>query len=185
LYCARVKGKSDFYADVHEQIRLRPDPVTDGEAILQFIKISCDAAQEDLTDFFKAWGLLTPVDFRGKYSGYGSGNLTLTCTPKQIEEVVHYAKKYPKPSVKVQYIHDDCVDAYRNNAKLAEGAVEVNNNIIHLKGWKQVAVFEVYDQDKPVFITPNDKFKLPESVRNPVIYAVSARGEKTEVKYKK
>jgi hypothetical protein len=185
LYCAQVKGNTDFYADVHEQIRLHHDPLTDGEAILRFIKISCDAAKEDLTDFFKAWGLLIPVDFHGKYSGYGSGSLTLTCTSQQIEEVVRYAKKYPKPAVKLQYIHDDCINAYRNNAKLVESDVEVNNDIIRLKGWKEVVVCEVYDSDKLTFITPNDKFKIPNSVKNPVIYAVSARGEKIEVKIKK
>lgn len=180
LYCARVKGKTGFYADVHEQIRLLPDPVIDSDAILQFVKICCDAAKEDLTDFFQAWGLLTPVNYRGKYAGYGSGDLTLAATPKQIEEVVRYAGQYPKPAVKVQYIHDGCIEAYRNCAKIEAGDVEINGNRVLLNGWKQVAVFEIYDDNKLAFITPNTKFRIPASIKNPEIYAVSAQGEKTK-----
>jgi hypothetical protein len=180
LYCSHVQGKTDFYADVHEQVRLLPDPRNDGEAQLQFIKICCDAAREDLTDFFKAWGMLTPVDYSGNYSGYGSGNLTLTCTPEQIDEIVRYAKKYPRPAVNVQYIHDDCVDIYRNSAKIVEGAAERNGNTVKLDGWKNVAVFEVYDGEKPVLITPHAEFSIPSSAKDPVIYAVSAKGDRVK-----
>lgn len=182
LYCSRVRGKTGFYADVHEQVRLRPDPRDDGDAQLQFIQICCDAAKEDLTGFFKAWGMLTPVDYKGNYSGYGSGSLALTCTPEQIEETVRYAGKYPKPAVNVQYIHDDCVDAYRNDAKIVKGTMEQNGNAVKLNGWKNVAVFEVCDHEKPVFVSPHAEFRIPSQVENPVIYAVSAGGDKVKAK---
>ncbi len=179
LYYAQVKGNTDFYADVHEQVRLRPDPVTDSEAILAFVKICCDAAGEDLTDFFKTWGLLRAVDYKGNYEGYGSGQLTLACTQAQVDEVVRYAKKYPKPVMNLQYIHDDCVDAFRKSAKLSKGTITVDKSRIKLTGWENVAVFEVYDGDKLVFITPKTEFNIPSSVNQPVIYAVPAKG-KTE-----
>jgi hypothetical protein len=178
LYCSRVKGKTDFYADVHEQIRLRPNPATDGEAILQFVKICCDAAKEDLTDFFNAWGILTALDYKGNYAGYGGGNLTLTCTPEQVEELVRYAKKYPKPPENLPYIHDDCIDVYKNKTSIVKGTVEISGNRAILKGWKNVAVFEVYDNDKLVFVTPHADVSIPASVTNPVIYAVSAGAAK-------
>jgi hypothetical protein len=180
LYCSRVKGKTDFYADVHEQVRILPDPDNDGDAQLQFIKICCDVAKEDLTDFFKAWGMLTAVDYKGNYAGYGSGNLTLTCTPEQIDETIRYARKYPKPAVNVQYIHDECITAYRNNAKIVKGTTELNKERVKLNGWKNVAVIEVYDDDKPVFVTPHTECKIA-SVKNPVVYAVSAKGDKVKV----
>jgi hypothetical protein len=181
LYRSKVKGQTDFYADVHEQIRLNPDPVNDGDTQLKFIKICCDVAKEDLTDFFKAWGMLTPTDYVGKYSGYGSGGLTLICTPEQIDELVRYAGKYPKPAMNVQYIHDDCVDAYKKGAKITEGTAKINGNRAQLKGWKNVAVFEVYDDDKLVLITPHTEIKMPAGIKNPVIYAVSVKGEKIPV----
>ncbi|MDR1631534.1 MAG: M60 family metallopeptidase [Dysgonamonadaceae bacterium] len=183
LYYAQIKGQTDFYADVHEQIRLRPDPADDGEAILQFIRICCDVAKEDLTDFFNAWGLLRPVNYVGKYSGYGSGDLRLKSSPKQIEDVVRYAKKYPKPEMHLQYIHDDCKDIYRNYAGIIEGFAEKDlSNNVRMKGWKHVAVFEVYDADKLVFVTPKTEFKIPATVKNPAIYAISAKGEKMKAK---
>jgi hypothetical protein len=178
LYYSRVKGQTDFYADVHEAIRTRPDPKTDSRAILEFIKICCDVAEEDLTDFFKTWGLLVPVDYEGTYSGYGSGKLTLESTPEQIEAVVRYAEKYPKPAMNLHYIHDDCVDAYRNNAKLVKGSIEIDGKHIKSDGWKNVVVFEVYDNNKLVFVSPKPEFMLPAPVKNPVIYAVSAKGER-------
>ena len=32
----------------------------DGERQMNFIRLCCDAAQEDLTEFFEQWGLMTP-----------------------------------------------------------------------------------------------------------------------------
>ena len=181
LYYAQVKGQIDFYADVHEQIRQRPNPLSDGEAILAFVKICCDVAGEDLTDFFKAWGLLRAVDYQGNYEGYGSGRLTLECTPAQVKEVVNYAKKYPKPMMNLQYIHDDCVDAFRRDAKLSKGRAAIDKGVVKLTGWQNVTVFEVYDGKQLVLITPKDTFKAPSTVRMPVIYAVPVKGKRERV----
>ncbi|MDR0699537.1 MAG: M60 family metallopeptidase [Tannerella sp.] len=183
LYYSQVKGQADFYADVHEQVRLRPNPTTDGEAQLQFIKICCDVAKEDLTDFFKAWGMLTPVDYKEAYSGYGGGRLTLTCTPEQIDEVTRYGGKYPKPAAVVQYIHDGCIEAFRKEADLIKGSAEASGNSVKMKGWKNVAVFEVYDSDKLILVTPHAEFVLPatvEAAATLTIYAVSVKGKKVK-----
>jgi hypothetical protein len=180
LYYSHVKNRSDFYADVHEQIRLRPNPADDGIAQLEFIRICCDVAREDLTDFFKTWGLLTAFDsdVKGYYDYYPAEHFK--CTQQQIDEIVRYAKKYPKPAHNLQYIHEGCLEAFQRNAKIEKGAVEHTGNTLNLTGWKNVAVFEVCDGEKPVFISPKSDFTMPEIV-NPVIYAVPAKGEKIRI----
>ena len=152
LYYSHVKGYKDFYADVHEQVRQRPNPSNDSEAILAFIKICCDVAKEDLTDFFKIWGLLTSKD------------------------LMRDAQKYPKPAMNLHYIHDDCVEDFRNDRSLSKGTIEIDSKKVKLADWKNVAVFEVYDDKKLVFITPKTEFDIPSSVNKPVIYAVPVKG---------
>lgn len=107
LYFAHAKGYHDFYKDVHEQIRLNPDPSTDGECQLAFVKVVCDVAQTDLTEFFQAWGFLTPIDM--DINDYGVRNLKIT--QEQIDEVLDYiaGKNYPAPTKPVQYITDNTV----------------------------------------------------------------------------
>jgi hypothetical protein len=179
LYYSVVKNRSDFYADVHEQIRRRPDPTDDGTAQLEFIRICCDVAREDLTDFFKAWGLLTAFDseVKGYYDYYPTEHFK--CTQQQIDEIVRYAKKYPKPTHNLQYIHEGCLEAFKQNKKIEKGAVERTGYVI--TAWKNVAAFEVYDGEKPVFISPKSDFSMPENITKPVIYAVPAKGEKIRI----
>jgi hypothetical protein len=71
LYFAR-NGKPDFYADVMEAMRDRPDAGRGNDSIrnqFEFVKICCDVAELDLTDFFEKWGFfwvgeLTVKDYR-------------------------------------------------------------------------------------------------------------------------
>lgn len=181
LYYAQVKGQTDFYADVHEQLRRYPNPTSDSEAILAFIRICCDVSGEDLTDFFKSWGLLRAVEYQGNYEGYGSGSLVLSCTPEQVEKLVSYAKKYPKPAANLQYIHDDCVNLFQKGATLSKGSVKIEKNKVTLTDWKNAVVFEVYDKKQFIFVSTKNEFTIPASVSKPVIYAVPAKGKKLKI----
>ena len=113
LYFAHAQSYTDFYKDVHEQIRLNPDPPTDGECQLEFVRIVCDVAQTDMTEFFQAWGFLTPVDM--DIHEYGVTR-NMKITQEQIDELIGYiaAKGYPAPSQPVQYITDNTVGDYVN-----------------------------------------------------------------------
>jgi hypothetical protein len=69
LYLMDALGKADFYKDVYQKVRENPDPVAssngstmDGMCQLQFVKIVCEVAQLDMTQFFIDWGFLRPVD---------------------------------------------------------------------------------------------------------------------------
>lgn len=185
LYNSDVKGQKDFYADVHEQIRINPDPETDAEAQLQFMKICCDAAKTDFTDFFEKWGLLTVID--ENVSDHSSipnqvyGRKDFTITKKDIDALKKHAGKYKKPDVNMHYLHDECIAAFKNAGKIKKGAVEKDGNQIRLSGWENVAVYEVYDNGKLVFVTPFASFKLPDNISKPVIRAVPAKGESVVV----
>jgi hypothetical protein len=68
LYMMDVLGKEDFYKDVYQKVRVNPDPTKsangstmDGMCQLEFVKIVCEVAQLDMTEFFTDWGFLRPV----------------------------------------------------------------------------------------------------------------------------
>ncbi|MCC8144979.1 MAG: M60 family metallopeptidase [Bacteroidales bacterium] len=184
LYNADVKGNKDFYADVHEQIRLNPIPETDGEAQVQFMKICCDAAKTDFTDFFIKWGMLLPIGEtltdHSSIQNQVYSRKSFTITQQQVDDLIKYAQKYKKPEDNVHYIHDtseECVKAFIREANIKEGEIIKNNKNVDMTGWENVIVFEVYDGDKLVFVTPSSSFQLPENIKEPIIYAVPAKGK--------
>jgi hypothetical protein len=111
LYFAEVRGYKDFYKDVHEQIRIKPNPPTDGLCQLEFVKTVCDVAQLNMLEFFEAWGFLTPID--QDINDYGVRRLTVT--QEQIDEVINYVNQqgYPAPLAEVHYITDNMVNDFK------------------------------------------------------------------------
>ena len=100
-------GRPDFYADVMEEMRKRPDAGTGDESIknqLEFVKICCDVAKLDLTDFFDKWGFFwvgqIAVDDYGKYH--------FTITQQMVDETKSYVarKNYPKPATDLTLTED-------------------------------------------------------------------------------
>ncbi|MHC4198992.1 MAG: M60 family metallopeptidase, partial [Planctomycetota bacterium] len=106
LYFSR-NGKPDFYADVMEEMRGRPDVGRGNESIrnqFEFVKICCDVAKLDLTDFFDKWGFfwvgkITVNDYR-KYN--------YAITQKMVDDTKSYIarKKYKKPAEDITLIED-------------------------------------------------------------------------------
>ncbi|MCY2953389.1 MAG: M60 family metallopeptidase [Planctomycetota bacterium] len=106
LYFSR-NGRPDFYADVMEQMRLRPNAGSGDDSIrnqFEFVKICCDVAELDLTDFFEKWGFfwvgeLTLNDYR-KYH--------YTITQQVVDDAKSYIakKQYKSPAVDITTIED-------------------------------------------------------------------------------
>lgn len=95
-------GVPDFYPDVMEEMRRRPDAGKGNDSILnhfQFIEICCDVTQIDLTDFFDQWGFFhvgeIMVDDYGPYR--------FLVTQETVDEVKARiaAKNYPKPGTDI------------------------------------------------------------------------------------
>jgi len=106
LYFSR-NGKPDFYADVMEQMRLRPDAGRGNDSIrnqFEFVKICCDVGKTDLTDFFEKWGFfwvgeLTVKDYR---------TYKFKITEKMVNDTKGYiaGKKYKKPTEDLTLLED-------------------------------------------------------------------------------
>lgn len=92
-------GRPDFYADVMEELRRRPHAGTRNDAIrnqFEFVKICCDVAKLDLTDFFDKWGFFWVGDLSvGDYGKY-----KYAITQQMVDDVRSYVaqKKYGKPA---------------------------------------------------------------------------------------
>jgi hypothetical protein len=112
LYFGIAQKQTDFYKDIHEQIRINPNPPTDGECQIAFVKIACDVAKTDLTEFFEAWGFLKPIDII--FDDYG--NKRFYISQAQVDAAKEYIaqKGYPKPTHTIQNITDATVSNYEN-----------------------------------------------------------------------
>jgi len=106
LYFAR-HGKPDFYADVMEQMRRRPDAGRGNDSIrnqFEFVKICCDVAKLDLTDFFEKWGFF----YVGEITVRDYGTYHFKITQQMVDDVKSYIAKqgYQKPDEDITLIED-------------------------------------------------------------------------------
>lgn len=91
-------GHPDFYPDVMEEMRKRPDAGSGKDSInnqFEFIKICCDVTKTDLTDFFEKWGFFWVGELTVKdYSNY-----KFNITQKMVDDTRAYiaGKGYKKP----------------------------------------------------------------------------------------
>ncbi|RTZ46466.1 hypothetical protein EJ377_19875 [Chryseobacterium arthrosphaerae] len=120
---------------------------------MNFVKNTCDAVQEDLTDFFTNTGFLRPVD--GTMDDYVSQQLTIT--QSMIDDVKSYvlSKGYAKPvSPVINYISANSVSTFKNLLPVSGitgvGAQIISNTngrflLIDNAQWTNAVAFETYD----------------------------------------
>ncbi len=106
LYFSR-HGKPDFYADVMEEMRRRPDAGRGKDSIrnqFEFVKICCDVGKLDLTDFFDKWGFFLVGDLTVK--DYVDFHYQIT--QQMVDDTRSYiaSKKYEKPTEDITLIED-------------------------------------------------------------------------------
>ncbi len=140
-------GKRYFYGDVFEKVRNTDESsLSHGEMQINFVKNTCDAVQQDLSDFFIKIGMLKAVN---KYfDDYTSAQKTIT--QSMIDEAISHAAQYPKPETDyIHYISGNSVDAYKNK-KQVSGTYQtgisgtISKKIVHSE-WQNVVVFETYE----------------------------------------
>lgn len=197
LYFGNVLGqtplqqddKGGFYPDVYEYVRTHPDLNTAGEQQTEFVYICSQVAQMDLTDFFTKWGFLTPVETT--IDDYGNGQVKVT--QARVEEIKQRVASlnYPQPNVALEYITDNNWKLYQNPQPVIEGQAMRSGNTLKMTDWKNVVAYEVTNKEgKKIFISEGILF--PDAAASFTIntdweegfkvYAVSASGERTEVK---
>ncbi|MBQ1254113.1 MAG: M60 family metallopeptidase [Alistipes sp.] len=95
LYNTKVMGREDFYPDMYHIMRTSNDiPEDYGARQLNFVKVCCDVAKEDLTEFFEKWGFFTVCD--EIIDDYG--NKRLLITEDMVKQIKDHAAQYPKPT---------------------------------------------------------------------------------------
>ena len=182
LYVSDVLGKEDVYKDIYEHVRVNPDLKTPGENQLEFVYRASKASGLDLTDFFRKWGFLKPVDV--EIDDYGKGRLVVT--EAQANKVVERVKALglPKPSAAFEYITDNTVEVYKKNQNIGKGTATISGNTITTSGWTNVVAYEVYINDKLTYVSPNSKFTVKNGLGDKYkVYAISAKGDRVEVSF--
>ena len=108
-YYHRCGFKPDFWPTLFQLLRDDPLPSEysakedPGASQLKFAEKACEAAGEDLTDFFETWGFFRPIDVN--YEQYGSCRYTVTEAMIEASRARIAAKNYPK-AAPMQYIED-------------------------------------------------------------------------------
>jgi hypothetical protein len=106
LYFAK-NGRPDFYADVMEEMRRRPDAGRGHDSIrnqFEFVKICCDVARLDLTDFFEKWGFFWVGALTVKDYGTSQFHITQPMVDDTKSQVAN--KRYPKPDTEISLLED-------------------------------------------------------------------------------
>ena len=104
LYYHQAEKNMSFYPTLFQE--LRKDPLelwknTDNSS-LKFVRKVCEVAQEDLTDFFTAWGFFEPCTLT--IDDYGTYDLTVT--QEDIDKTLAEIAKYPKKNREILFIED-------------------------------------------------------------------------------
>lgn len=184
LYMDYVLGKTDFYKDVYEYVRINPDLSTDGERQIEFAYNCSKAARLDLTDFFVKWGFLKPGTYKFNDT-YTDGEVTVTET--QINTLKNRIKTlgYSSPQHKLEYLCDDNLEVYKKNATVVTGTATRSGSKLSMSGWQNVAVYKVCDNvGKPIFVSPQSSFTVGGSLPNGFrVYAIAANGTETQVTF--
>lgn len=108
-YYHRCGFKPDFWPKLFQLLREDPLPSEfssnddPGASQLKFAEKACEAAGEDLTDFFETWGFFRPIDVN--YDQYGSARYRVTDDMIAATKARIAAKNYPK-AAPMQYIED-------------------------------------------------------------------------------
>ncbi|MCT2560507.1 M60 family metallopeptidase [Chryseobacterium herbae] len=164
--------------------------VSNGELLLNFVKNTCDAVQEDLTGFFIKTGFLKPIN--RSIDDYGTGQLTIT--QAQIDATVAsiQAKNYQTPvSPVMHYISSRSVGAFRNQLPLSGQTgqgVTLSNNYLTVQHsvWKNAVAYETFNANNQLIYvsvigtgdTTNQTTKVYYPSNAAAVYAVGYDGQK-------
>ena len=105
LYYHLAQKNTAFYPSLFKA--LRDDPLTlwsnSYNSSLKFVRKVCEVAQEDLTDFFTAWGFFEPMT-NVSIDDYGMH--TMTVRKADIDRTKNAISKYPRKNNTILFIED-------------------------------------------------------------------------------
>lgn len=185
-----------WFATVAEKVRnTNETQLTSGQLIMNFVKNTCDAVQEDLTDFFTSTGFLKPIN--GTITDYGLTEQFII-TQSMIDDVKSYvlAKGYAKPvSPVINYLSANSLNAFKNMQPVSGvtgiGAQITTNAqgqflLVDNSQWKNAVAFETYNTSNQLISVSivgtgdttlaNTYVDYPANALN--VYAVGYNGQK-------
>ena len=136
LYFHQAKKNTSFYPELFKA--LREDPLKlyntassyGRNGSLKFVRKACEIAQEDLSDFFRAWGFFEPVK-NLKIEDYG--NYTMTVSQANIDKTIPEISKYPKNRT-LLFVEDRVDHVLRNGLFSNEGEKRNGSDAIGKNG---------------------------------------------------
>lgn len=188
LYNAKVLGKTGFYPDMYEQVRIDEATGTpaDGEAQINFVRMACQKSGYNLLKFFERWGFLTPVD--KTIDDYAQRQLKVT--PEMIGQVkMEIEAMNLKTPLSIEYLRDDNIALYKNPQPVKTGSASLNGSTITLTGWSNIVAYEIYntstngDRYLDQILLPSGQLKLNLINDKTEVYAIAADGEQTAVSW--
>ena len=101
------QGHKDFYADLMEELRNRPNAGFRNNSInnmFEFVKVACYIGNTDLTDFFEKWGFF----YTGTIELEDYAKYKFEITEQTVKDVKAYiaSKNYPKPAIDITTISE-------------------------------------------------------------------------------
>lgn len=184
-----------WFANVAEKVRNTDESsLTNGQLVMNFVKNTCDAVQEDLTDFFTRTGFLKPIN--ATIVDYDNAQLVIT--QPMIDEVRNYilSKGYSKPvSPVINYLSANSVNSFKNllpvSGVTGVGAQVTTNAqgrflLINNSQWSNAVAFETYNVNNQLIsvsiVGTGDTTLASTYVDFPIsafkVYAVGYNGQK-------
>lgn len=199
---------TDFWPTLFRM--LREDPLPNGylgqsedvgAAMMKFVEKACDAAEEDLTEFFETWGFFVPVDVT--IDQYGSARCNITEAMVNETKARIAAKGYPK-AAPIQYIEDrntkDGVQycdmgyytTFQKSPTVSTGSLSysISGRTYTVRGCENAVAVELRkpaasgeDLGELVYFSNFSTFTVPDAadITNTQVYAVQADGQRIRI----
>ena len=120
LYYHVAGNNPQFYPNLFKLLRESPMKKTAGGTtsnfgrndLLHFAEKCCEAAGEDMTKFFEAWGFFVPMS-QVKIDDYGT--FSLSSTQRMIDDAKKKMAAYPKKAAAIEFIEDRVAPSLRTD----------------------------------------------------------------------
>lgn len=182
-----AEKNSQFYP-IFFNLLLGEKFVNPQEEAMNFYILACDAAKEDLTDFFEFWGFFVPLS--RTVNDYGSKEHILTSSMIDIAKQTVKSKNYPK-AAPIEYIEDRVREnvtgyylRYKNNDRICSAiSVKLKDKTFTITGGDMAVAFELKLNDEIIFRSANYSFIVPKLPVGSKLYAVQSDGQRIAIDY--
>lgn len=90
-------------------------------------------------------------------------------------------KGYPEPEMKLQFLHEQSLNTFKNKGTLSVGKAYVSNTKVTISGTNNAAVYQQERDGNIIHISPRATFTVANFESNDKIFAVGYDGERIEL----